>query len=472
MLQSRFARVWLLWTGLYVALAASGPNGLVRAPLWPDVSQHLLQARAWLGADIRIPIGETGGVEVLSVAPRLDVTPYFKNRPVRDPRENALVSNLAVGVVDAGGGLVPVQSLWGLYGQIPESDELVCHVGFPPGPAFFLLPFVALLGGAVATQWLAALLGGLGVAAFDALAFEWIDVVLDQRPDMLRNPLMLLAGGGTLFMWVVPDGGTFLFAQTVACALSAASLLAAWRGRLWTAGLLFGLALTSRPAMVGGLVLLASIACVRHCRGGFRERLWAFCRLSFGPVACGGCALALNYLRFGSVWDFGYRFMIVPPFLRERLLEHGQLSWHYLARNLHAVLWNPPVVVRTESGTSVFPFFASDPVGMGVLWVTPAFLALALAVSAKGRTGRVLLGTCWASLVLSCLPGLLYYNTGWVQWGGRFLLDAWPMWLLLASVGLSRIPRVVVWCLVAASVLSCSWAVVATTTGAWPGCCS
>ena len=42
------------------------------------------------------------------------------------------------------------------------------------------------------------------------------------------------------------------------------------------------------------------------------------------------------------------------------------------------------------------------------------------------------------------IPDLLYYNTGWVQYGYRFLLDFLPFLLILVALGLRRpagIPR-------------------------------
>ena len=77
----------------------------------------------------------------------------------------------------------------------------------------------------------------------------------------------------------------------------------------------------------------------------------------------------------------------------------------------------------------------------------------------------------WLSLVLICLPGLLYFNTGWVQWGGRFLLDAWPLFLLLTAWGFEHAPKRLVFVLVALSCVSNVWAVLLTVLRIWPGCC-
>ncbi|RLE36332.1 MAG: hypothetical protein DRJ61_00950, partial [Acidobacteria bacterium] len=126
----RFIRVWVLWTMIYLILAVVGPNGLVPVPIWPVVSQHLLQGRAWLGLDIRIPddYGDPG--RVIEVKPGLDVTPYFQHRLVGDPRENTLVSNLAIALPGPGGTLVPAQDVPGADSDPLMVEALRCYVGF------------------------------------------------------------------------------------------------------------------------------------------------------------------------------------------------------------------------------------------------------------------------------------------------------------------------------------------------------
>ena len=180
--------------------------------------------------------------------------------------------------------------------------------------------------------------------------------------------------------------------------------------------------------------------------------------------------MALNFLRFGSVFDFGYYFMFTPPELLDRLLEHGQLSLAFLSENLRWVVFEPPMALRNSEGSLVFPFFVSNPYGMGLFFVTPAFLAILASLHPRNLArGRTIV--TWLSLVLICLPGLLYFNTGWVQWGGRFLLDAWPLFLLLTAWGLEHTPKRLVYFLVALSCLSNLWAVLLTVLRIWPGCC-
>jgi len=479
-IQTRFLRIWILCSAIYIVLAVGGPNGLFPTLVWPTSSQHILQARAWLGRDIVIESENEENASRITISPRLDVTPYFRHRVVRDPREDGLVSNLAVALRLPDGSVWPVQDVWRGPAESLVDQDLRCFVGFPPGPAFLLLPLIILLGNHIATQWLGALLGGLAVASMDRLLSYWTAFFGNTcRPS--ANVLATLTGAGTLWIWMAPDGGIFLFSQTVAVTSLSLALLLVWEQRLWFAGLALGLAITSRPAMIGAVPLILVLVIWKDClkpggvdepRNGMAEIFARLSRVAAAPLVLGLVTLLLNYLRFSSPWDFGYRFMLVPPFLRERVFEHGQLSWAYFAHNAEVVFLGLPMLVRNAAGAWVAPWLVSDPEGMGILFVTPAFLALAAAVWARTRPQVVILCVTWFALILCCLPGLLYYNTGWVQWGGRFLMDGWPMWILLAAIGLGRLPPVLARTLIVASVLCSVWAALLTMLRIWPGCCS
>ena len=181
--------------------------------------------------------------------------------------------------------------------------------------------------------------------------------------------------------------------------------------------------------------------------------------LASGPLVLGSIALLLNHLRFGSPWRFGYRFMIVPPFLRERLLEHGQLSVAYLARNLRYIVLELPMVVRDTPGDVVFPGSPAIRRAWACSSSRPPSSPCSRPCRTRGAATESSFSAAWLSLILTCLPRLLYYNTGWVQWDGRFLVNAWPMWLLLTATGLRRFPPRVALALMVLSVVSNSWAV-------------
>lgn len=128
-----------------------------------------------------------------------------------------------------------------------------------------------------------------------------------------------------------------------------------------------------------------------------------------------------NWARFGSPFDFGH-----AHFWNNRvnadIRRYGLFSFHYLEKQLHAAFTRLP---RIEGGR-----LAYDPDGMSLFVTTPLFLLL-LWPRARPRLHLPL----WLTVAVTALPGFLYQNTGYVQFGYRFSLDYTPYLFLLLAVG-------------------------------------
>lgn len=465
----RFATIWILVTAVYLLVALLGLNGLTDEGTWPRVNQHRLQLAAWFGQDVNLPSADLHGNGVVRLGPRLDVTPWIRYSEMRAPQEAALAANIAAVAPLTGDSGPPWRPLQG-SGEGWSSPGVRAFVGVPLGPTVALLPFHFLLGSGGGAQWVGAIFGGLAVAAADVVVTLWLAAVAWGGPSVRRdvsNEIVLLAAAGTVLTLAAPDGGTPAFAQTVAVAGLTLALWAALAGRPLVAGGGWAVAFLSRPPMLlAGLLLVALLPAVRT---GGRGRVTAMARLAFAPVVLTAAHLVLNQLRFGTPLEFGYSFMLTPTWLLERFRTFGQLSLHFLPENLYWQLVAPPTLVR-HAGDAVFPFLASNPMGMGLLFTTPAFVLAALSLARPVGESR-LVAMCWLTLVALLLPGALYFNTGWVQWGARFLLDGWPLWLMLTALGLVMVPRAVGRTLIGLSVLSVGWGALLMILGEWPGCC-
>jgi len=134
-----------------------------------------------------------------------------------------------------------------------------------------------------------------------------------------------------------------------------------------------------------------------------------------------------NWARFGSPADFGH-----AHFWNNRvnpdIQRHGLFSLHYLERQLHAAFTRMP---RLENGRLSY-----HPDGMSLLVTTPLF-ALLLWPRARPRLHLPL----WLTAAATALPGFLYQNTGYVQFGYRFSLDYTPYLFLLLAVGARPMAR-------------------------------
>jgi hypothetical protein len=340
-----------------------------------------------------------------------------------------------------------------LHGQLylPNPDgthDLILYQGrwyvpFPPGPALLLLPFVAVWGVGFNEVLLSVAVGALNVVLMHRLLRALAARGLSRLE--LRGQLWLTAlfAAGTAHWYAAPTGTVSFLAHICAVTgLTAALWLATEQRSPWLVGLAMAWALLCRPTLI--LATPAVLALLLTPSGDARQPVTEGGRTAGRTAGAGaifaaplalaiGLLLAYNAARFGSPLEFGYGWaQTQAPHLAERLATWGQFSPHYLAENLRVALLGLPLLRPRP------PFIWPDPNGMSVLLVTPVFFWL---VHARQRNWVV--AASWLSLALVSVPLLLYYNTGWVQFGYRFSLDILPLAFLLLAIGLQRITPLV-----------------------------
>lgn len=338
-----------------------------------------------------------------------------------------------------------------LHGRLDLADPGTTHdltssggrwyVPFPPLPALLMLPLVLLAPG-FSTVAFCAVFGAANVAlvalGLDGLARRgWVP--LDRAA--VGWLTVLFAG----LQWAMAVSGTVWFlGQVCAFTFAALALVVAVRtpqGGAPLSGAALGLAVLGRPDLVLTLPLLVAVG----RRAGWPARAYAAC---LAPVAVAGLALAgYNAARFGDPFDLGYATQQVAPELRAALEAHGQFDLAFVPENLRVMLLAGP---RWTADGPV-----PDPRGMSLLLTAPALLYLA-----RARGGVLAVGA-WIALGAALVPLLLYYNTGWAQFGYRFALEfLLPVLVLLAhAVGAtpSRSFRVLVTLGVVVDALGTVW---------------
>lgn len=308
------------------------------------------------------------------------------------------------------------------------------YLPFPPLPALLLLPGVALLG---ETEVSAPLASILWAATTVALVYLLLQALADRgltRLSRAGNLWITAAFGFGSVLWYCALMGVVWYLGQLASLLfvALAALLAARRAPPVLAGLALGVALLGRPNVIFILPFLVGLYDATFV-GGWRER-WTRVRpvarlLITAMIPFAGLLLLYNWLRFGDALEFGYRAANVAGPLRADLDRFGQFHWHYLGRNFEAMLLLPP---RWDAARGVLQ---PDVRGMSVLLTTPALLWLSRAHSrASGAYGA------WIVLPLLLAPLLLYYNTGWTQFGYRFSLDFMIPALVLLAIGAGARP--------------------------------
>jgi hypothetical protein len=396
--------------GLGLVLACFALYQLTR-PGYQTIYNHFAwQALAWLDgqATIPYPVAGPGGND------------YF----------NDVVPILGSGGVATGRGLIP----------------------FPPLPAVVLLPFVAVWGLAVDQTFLAIVIGALDVA----LAF-WLLGRLPVRP-AVRTLLTIFVGSGAALWYAASLGSTWYVAHVVAVGLALAAVGVAldadareaerrpgtprpWLdGRQVAAGLLLGLAATSRLTIIFGLPFLMLVGA-----GGtwWRRALAAGIGAAIPVVVLGVYTLAATGEPFNPVYEALYRYEILAY---PELGYNG--SWalqdlRYIPGNLGLMLLGPPQIlppcdpgaVREAWSASGCSWVVPDQRGMSFVLASPAYL-LALPALALLRDRRVA-GAFLATLAIATV-NLAHFSQGWVQFGYRFSLDFAPFLLVAVALGTER----------------------------------
>jgi hypothetical protein len=358
-------------------------------------------------------------------------------------------------------------------------------IPFPPLPAVLLVPFVALWSHATDGQMIFAILGALDVG----LAW-WVLGRLPVRT-WVRVATTIFFAFGTVFWYAAQIGTTWYQAHVLAVGLALAAIgvaighdrnAACDEGdlheepeagaappassprrslvpdrRQFLAGLLFGLACTSRLTMVFAAPFFILVGA-----GGSWQRRGVSAALGAGiPIAL---LVVYNVVTTGHVIHPGYEYLyrLEAGFY---LPLHYNLDWaiedpRYLPQNFGIMFLNTPVfeptVVPSALGTGgplcttpdavrgLFnrdcPLVLPQDTGMSVLLTSPAYLLVLPALRWGYGHSRLVTGAALAIVVVAFI-NLMHFSQGWVQFGYRFSNDFVPWALLLVALGLERIAR-------------------------------
>ncbi len=249
-------------------------------------------------------------------------------------------------------------------------------------------------------------------------------------------------------IWLVLSGTCFVFGSSVvvltahssfyevpiACAFCLSVLMwgavyhalhspraAAW---LALASSLFGLAVGARPTyLLGGLALLIPLRVLMRRPAARPTLVWAAVIPAF---LCGIGLACYNWLRFGSIFEFGLHYQLMGWDLRNL---HALFDWRRVPANSVAYLF------RAGIWQPYFPYFSAV-VGMpyGLLRYAPwcwlgALAFLPAAVRAR-QDQRILAATIAGGLAGNFLLLLLFVGVN-----DRYAADYVPAWMMLAGLG-------------------------------------
>lgn len=309
-------------------------------------------------------------------------------------------------------------------------------------------PFVALFGLGVSDQFLTAIYGAACVGLFYWLLRRLDRARLFVMDESCRLGLTVFLAFGTSLFWQACAGQVWFAVQIstllfVLLAMIAACGPADRRRDALLAGAFFGLAMLARGIviLIGLFFLIVFLLRARRAaadsspdgRGGWSRTLRVFMprAVLFGlPIlAALGVQGWYNYARFGDVRNSGLELQIYSggnPGLLRKYQQHGLLSPHYLRTNAYYYF----LCANFPRGNDGLRYH--DLEGNSLFLVMPPMLYLFLA----WRRARAFALALLAGIVPLLVVLMLYFNTGFSQFGPRYLLDAMPLLILLAGIGM------------------------------------
>lgn len=315
------------------------------------------------------------------------------------------------------------------------------YLGYPPLPAFLLIPFVFLFGD-VKVQIACRVVSVINVMIFDACLVR-LPCLLGWPPVRLSSRILLglFFAFGTAVWHNCKIGGDWHYAHAVAlCGCLLALHEFAGRNRPLIVGLFIACVAVTRPT--------AAVSCAFFALPLIRSRRWVdLARLAAAPLAAAIGLGIYNHVRFGSPGDFGYSRMILTGAGRVAIETHGKFALHFVPRNFFWFFLAPPWKAPPNP---ILPV-AYDPRGLSLFLASPAFLYALFAL--RRIRADAIVQSATAALALCLVPLLAYYNAGFWQFGHRFSMDYLAVLMVLTIVGMGPRPGGLAWGLMIAAIL-------------------
>jgi hypothetical protein len=302
------------------------------------------------------------------------------------------------------------------------------YLYWPPFPAVLVLPLVALFGVGVSDVLYTVVLGALVVALLAQLLVVLDRLGLAPLDRERRGILVATCAFGSVILILAPTAGVWHTAQLVGlgCIVLAALAALTRRGPLgyFLVGLALGCATLTRIDLLFNGVWLGFYLLRRDWRSPWRQRLVA--------AACGVAPVLAavllngwyNAARFGSPFETGLSWQIIPDYVAADLARYGQFDLHYFPKNVYYQLLSYTLLTDERW------------MGGGFFWMTPVLRGGLYAIWRERREPLT-----WA-LVLSCvlifIPIGLFISTGYLTFGSRYLLDMIVPLLILTAWGIRR----------------------------------
>lgn len=338
----------------------------------------------------------------------------------------------------------------------PTTYDLVLYKGHwyvasSPMPALLLMPLIALNGLGISDILFGVVVGAMNITLiYDLLGHLGAHLYsIPAINETARRWLTVLFAAGTVH-WYVSTLGMVWFNAHVVTVLFLLLYVreVVTRRRSWLTGCWLGMAGLARPTALFAAIFFVALSVIQahHWRRFLRWITPFLLTLGIGV----GVSLAYNAARFGHALDFGYAYVQGAANITAAYARYGGFNVRYMPCNLYISLIGLPNILGQFSPIAtclchyLLPngplpvannWLAPNPLGMSVFLTTPALLYLF-----RARHRDPLIVAAWIGLLSVAIPLWMYHNTGSLQFGYRYSLDAAPFWMILLADGMQGNP--------------------------------
>lgn len=302
------------------------------------------------------------------------------------------------------------------------------YCSFPPFPSCILFPLTFIFGSQTPDYLIMFIVDIILV-----MYLYLIGVELEMKAeDALILTLLATMGANTLFIMIHP--GVWFFAQLICFATAAMAIYYALLGKGGLSLFLWGCSVGCRPMQVLFLPILLALLYRKERKDNEELPAWKLVMRKWYwglPVSMiAGFYMLLNYLRFGSILEFGHNYL--PEFMRA---EYGQFHISYLENNIKSLLRLPQI---NDSGAMIINHFGD----LNFLFVNPIIVAVLIGwlwMILKKDGVIFAWGMVVMCLVLDYLLVIAMHKTlGAWQFGNRYVIDILPYVFLLGAMLFSK----------------------------------
>lgn len=320
------------------------------------------------------------------------------------------------------------------------------YMYWEPGPIFFIIPFFTVLGFEASDKIYTLVAGILNVVIFYLVLKEFIRYFKINISPLLTNIVLLNFAFASPNLYLSLSGRIWHTSQVIAIFYLLLFFLfllkylnnQSKRKFLILSVIFVNLAWFSRLTLVFNLLFLL-YPLILDLKNDYKIKK-IFLTYVFPTILFVLLFFTYNFLRFTDPLETGVRYQIGDVRFANNIQKGQLLSVVNIPHNLHHYFLNPikflsfwpPNIAIDHEGNSVFYVYPL------VIFSLFYFIQLILGDKQTNKRFKYFLTITTVVLLLNLTFLLLYFATGWTQFGSRYFFDLIPALFLIAVVAIEN----------------------------------